>query len=355
MPFRPKNTRFWHYDFQVGGRRFHGSCGTEDFETAKAVEAEARVRAKSAPAARGIYTISEAIGTYWSDICQHQSSARTALSQGKAVVDGMGARTNLTDLTDAAVMRFVARQRATLSAATINRRLDLLNRAMRHMARVHKAALPDIDLKSYRQPEAQERVRELTAAEQDALFTQLRADMLPLVKLALLTGQRLAELCGLKWSDVDLDAGLVLFRVKGGKTRRLPVSRELRAFLSALPRADQLPDRHYVLTYESQRHKDRRRIRFTPSGGGLMADFRAALAKAGIDDFRFHDLRHTFASRMLRQTGNLKLVSRLLGHSTIETTTRYAHVMDDDLRDALDAHPVLTVSRRNPRSRRKST
>ena len=80
---------------------------------------------------------------------------------------------------------------------------------------------------------------------------------------------------------------------------------------------------------------------------------RKALADAGIPDFRFHDLRHTFATRLLRKTGNLKLVSRLLGHTTVETTTRYAHVLDGDLQSAMDDFSPLgkTESRRKSRSR----
>ena len=76
MPFRPKNSRYWHYDFQIRGCRFHGSCDTEDFEQAKAVEAQARVNAKTlAKAPAGIFTLSEAIGTYFNDVCQYQPSA----------------------------------------------------------------------------------------------------------------------------------------------------------------------------------------------------------------------------------------------------------------------------------------
>ena len=53
MPFKPKNSRFYHYDFQIRGRRFHGSCGTEDHEEAKSVEANARVAAKAQQVEKG--------------------------------------------------------------------------------------------------------------------------------------------------------------------------------------------------------------------------------------------------------------------------------------------------------------
>ena len=58
--------------------------------------------------------------------------------------------------------------------------------------------------------------------------------------------------------------------------------------------------------------------------------------KAGVTGFRFHDFRHNLATKVLRETGNLKLVQRLLNHSDIATTTRYAHVLDGEVADALE-------------------
>jgi site-specific recombinase XerD len=58
---------------------------------------------------------------------------------------------------------------------------------------------------------------------------------------------------------------------------------------------------------------------------------------AGVSDFRFHDFRHDFATKLLRETRNLKLVQKALNHADIKTTTKYAHVVDDDLVAGLDA------------------
>jgi integrase len=344
MPFRPKNSRFWHYDFQIRGRRFHGSCGTEDFETAKAVEAQARVDAKQAATApANVFTLSEAIGTYYADVCQYQPSARTANSHGKNLLALLDPRIRLPDLTMAMLQAYVSKRRATVANGTVNRDLQFLGRAIRHMVKVHRADMADLDMTKLQTKEAEERVRELTPTEQTALLECLRPDLHPLVLFALMTGGRLSELCALQWPAVDLDAGVIRFRQKGGTTRRFPINNELRAFLSSLPRADSLPDSRYVLTYLS--HKDQTkdvkpRRKITPSGG-IMATIKAAMTDAGIEDFRFHDLRHTFATRLLRLTGNLKLVSRLLGHTQIETTMRYAHVLDDDMREGLDRYAVL--------------
>ena len=68
---------------------------------------------------------------------------------------------------------------------------------------------------------------------------------------------------------------------------------------------------------------------------------------AGITDFRFHDFRHDLATKLLRDTGNLKLVQKVLNHADIKTTARYAHVLDEDVAVALDR---VQKSRRKSRS-----
>jgi site-specific recombinase XerD len=70
---------------------------------------------------------------------------------------------------------------------------------------------------------------------------------------------------------------------------------------------------------------------------------------AKVTDFRFHDYRHDFATKLLRETRNLKLVQKALNHANIKTTAKYAHVVDDEVAAGIDA---MQKSRR--RSRRKS-
>lgn len=342
MPFRPKNSRFWHYDFQIRGRRFHGSCGTEDFEEAKAIEAQARVDAKSENSTAkqpGIFTVSEAIGTYYADVCQHQSSARTSMSQGKAVLEVLAPGKSLDTLTKADIVRLTARLREDRENGTVNRILQFFGRAVRHMADNYQASVPPLDFKDQKLKEPKERIRELSFDEQARMFGKLRTDLHPFVKFALMTGARKATICGLRWPDIDLDNARIRFRVKGEGIMFFPINAEMRAFLTSLPRSDVASERPFVFTYVDQLRK--KRLRIHAEGGGIATDFREAVSAAEIEDFRFHDLRHTFATRLLRKTGNLKLVSRLLGHADIETTMRYAHVLDADLHDAMADFSVL--------------
>lgn len=360
MPHRPKASRFWHYDFQIRGRRFHGSCETEDFEEAKAVEAAARVAAKNAPAASGSYILSEALGTYYTDICMHQPSAATTMSHFSAIIRSIKGDTRIDQLRNSDLSRFRTQRRKDVSNATINRTLQSLRRALSHMEKTHGAKIPDLDFSAVRLPEPKERVRCLTLDEQDRLFEHLRPDFIPLVKFALMTGARQASICNLRWSDIDHRGSRMTFKMKTdssveSKSMSFPMSREIKALLSALPRSDDPEHARYVFTFEVQNRKTKPRRRILQNSTAF-EHFRDATRTAFIDDFHFHDLRHTFATRMLRKTQNIKLVSRLLGHSEIDTTSRYAHVLDDDLVNALDDFSALQDedSRRISRSDSKT-
>src|SRR5262249_20270381 len=94
----------------------------------------------------------------------------------------------------------------------------------------------------------------------------------------------------------------------------------------------------HVFTYVAQRSRDGRlqgeRRPLTYSG--VKTAWRRLRKRSGVTGFRFHDFRHDLGTKLLRKTGNLKLVQRALNHSDLQTTTRYAHVLDDEVAEALE-------------------
>lgn len=140
-------------------------------------------------------------------------------------------------------------------------------------------------------------------------------------RLLILTGCRLREIQTLQWSFIT-DSGMELPDTKTG-ARRIPLPQAARAVLSALPR---LPDNPYVIAgavpghYVTDLQKPWRRIR----------------ARAGLPNVRIHDLRHTYASNAVSSGMPIQMVGRLLGHSQIQTTMRYAHLADDPVRRAAE-------------------
>ena len=353
MPFRKKGSPFWHYDFQIGGCRFSGSTKKTTFREAKAVEDAAKVAARSGAPTPASYTVSQALGTYYSDVSQHQSSAATTRSQAKVILSHIDPATRLSDLTQADLVTLYARMRSTAANSTCNRRMQTLSRAIKYMVKNHGAGIGDMDFKSIEAPEPAEVIRELSLSEQERLFERLRPDLLPFVKFALMTGARRETIECLKWPDVDFDNMTIRFWVKGDRPQPFPMSNQLRAFLSSLPRSTVLSERGFVFTLVYQGWRDRKKQgnRQRVHRSTFDAEWRKALVAAEIEGFRVHDLRHTFATRMLRETQNLKLVSRLLGHKSLETTMRYAHVLDDDLRRALDNFDLLDVAESRKKSR----
>jgi integrase len=135
-----------------------------------------------------------------------------------------------------------------------------------------------------------------------------------IVLIALTTGMRIAEIFGLKWLDLLYGEGLIAVRakLKGGKIRYVPMPPELAAELRRYP-AVLGEDR--VFPPKRGAKGERQRVE---------GSFETVLEMAGIEDFRFHDLRHTFASWYMMNGGDLYELAKILGHANIKMTERYA-------------------------------
>jgi integrase len=151
----------------------------------------------------------------------------------------------------------------------------------------------------------------------------------PLVLLALNTGLRRGELLGLTWGCVDLVAKLLTVTAataKSGHTRRVPLNEEALTLLTAWR------DRHAEPEVTA--------LVFPGLGGKRMTRidtaWEALTTSAGLHDFRLHDCRHHFASRLVQAGVDLYTVKELLGHSEIAMTERYSHLAPDTLRAAVD-------------------
>jgi integrase len=163
-------------------------------------------------------------------------------------------------------------------------------------------------------PENNRRLRYLSKEESKALVEACKPHLRPIVVTALNTGMRKEEILSLEWEKhVDLKHGFILLdTTKNGERREVPINQTLRKTLQSLLRHINSP---YVFT-------DKRGRRFD----NVVRSFKSACKKAGIKDFRFHDLRHTFASHLVMAGVDLTTVRELLGHKTLTMTLRYAHL-----------------------------
>jgi integrase len=168
------------------------------------------------------------------------------------------------------------------------------------------------------------RLRYLSKEECQALVRECASHLKPIVIIALNTGMRRGEILSPKWDNVDLKHGSVLLdRTKNGERREIPINATLRATLEALPRRIDGGD---VFVNPVTGH----------TYGDIKTGFNRACKKAGVKDFHFHDLRHTFASHLVMAGVDITTVKELLGHKTLTMTLRYAHLAPSHMVKAVD-------------------
>ena len=154
-----------------------------------------------------------------------------------------------------------------------------------------------------------ERVRYLSPEELRRLLSACPSHFRPLVEFAVLTGLRASEILTLKWENVDIEGEYVEIAAKNTKTRetkRIPLHPKAVEILMGRP--------------------------YSVEGQGYKDIFKRACRRAGIEDFRFHDLRHTFASYLVMAGVDFYTIQELMRHSSPRMTKRYAHLSPEHMK-----------------------
>ncbi len=200
--------------------------------------------------------------------------------------------------------------------ATVNRHLEVLKHAFRkayEWEMVHE----DIFRKVARVrlvPANNCRLRYLSKEEGQCLTEACDPHLKPIVQIALNTGMRKGEILGLEWEKhIDLRHGFILLDVtKNGERREIPMNTAVKEVLRSLVRRIDSP--YVFVDAEGRRFQN------------VQRSFVSACRRSGIKDFRFHDIRHTFASQLVMEGIDITTVKELLGHKTLTMTLRYAHL-----------------------------
>jgi len=167
------------------------------------------------------------------------------------------------------------------------------------------------------------RVRFLSDGEEARLRAEIRAhhpEREPDLDLALHTGMRWSEQYGLRWQDVDLTLGILTIpRSKHGESRHVPINSVARSAMLLLMKRQDASG----LVCQPVQRKDR-------------DWFPSVVEQVNISDFRWHDLRHTFASRLVMAGVDIRTVQELMGHKTIAMTVRYSHLAPGHQQEAVE-------------------
>ena len=169
------------------------------------------------------------------------------------------------------------------------------------------------------------RERILTEIEEDRLLDASSEHLRPILVVALNTGMRRGEILNLKWEQIDLEAKEIRVKsTKSGKSRVVDVNSLLVDELEKLKKESR-GSQHIFLNPRTGKPY-----------GKLQTSFDGACRRAGIKGLRFHDLRHTFASRLVERGVDLIRVKDLLGHSSVKVTERYTHANREERKKAVE-------------------
>ena len=329
---RPTGGQSWVLLLDVGGRTKRVSLGPVATKSVVEARREAlghHADPQSERAARPVVPLfRDFVAGPWKEahFDRYKPSGRESVSEylTRQLLPAFGSKP-LDRITPARVRHWFDRYSRTAPGGA-NRAFDILRQIMNFAAACgHVGTNPTAGIQRNRRPALTRFLsREEIARLHEVLDAQTRScDRQPadIVRLLLLTGCRRGEIIGLRWSEVQNDM-LALADSKTGP-RTVPLGSRARALLDRQPRTGS----RYV--FPSPLDPAR------PRGPDLRMWYRVR-REAGIEDVRLHDLRHTMASHAVMSGVPVPVVSRLLGHSNVQMTLRYAHLVDRDIEAAAE-------------------
>lgn len=245
----------------------------------------------------------------------------------------------LSSISSASIEDYISfRRNEKVSNATINRELACMKRMYSLAIKWGDAKYnPVLDVALLEEPPG--RTRYLKLEEVQRLIKASNKSLKPIIIMALNTGMRLQEILSLKWDRVHLENTIEPFveldETKNNKKRFIPLNDDLVQILQSIR------NNHPEYVFVGMHGHPLKSIKTV---------FATALKKAEISDFRFHDLRHTFASHFVMNGGDLLTLKEILGHSSLQMVMRYAHLASAHKRKLLnnlngqlsDCHPIAT-------------
>lgn len=323
--FKRPGSPYFQCEFVFRGRRIVRSTRTKTRREAQAFERRLRDQvareAKDQPITPAL-TLDQACGKYW---LQHGHRLRWAPEVERhlrLICQHIDRDLPLAQLGPRHVTLLVeARQAQGAGPAGVNRTLAVLQGVHRRASRKWEEPVRAIAWADFKLREPKERVRWITPEEAQRLLAELPAHIASIVRFILLTGLRRNEAFQLTWDRVHFERMEVVVIAKGGHKHAIALSPEAVTVLHEVPRQG----RYVFDTTNWRRH------------------FTAGLKAAGIADFTWHDLRHTFATWMGEHAA-IEVVSRQLGHSSLGVTMKYRHVNQGEVRAALQRLPALGTS-----------
>lgn|SRR5574340_804440 len=326
-----KRGKYWCMRFMYQGRQVRRSTGTTDRRLAEAIMGKVRAQLVEGRFFETLEektrTFDELMDRYLAEHAAKKSDPRHYRGYVNSLKTFFGGLT-LAEITPKLIVDYKNRRYAAgLKPASINRELATLKKAFNLAVKEWEWCRENPVARVSMERENNQRDRWLSHEEEAQLLAGCAPWLHDLVTVALHTGMRMGEILALTWSTVDFNRRTVtVLRSKNGERRTIPVNDTA---LSVLRRKSRIRSLTTDLVFYSKA--------FTViEPGHLRRSFRLAMKKAKIEDFHFHDLRHTFATRLVQAGVDLYKVQRLLGHKSPTMTQRYAHHYPESLREGVE-------------------
>jgi integrase len=318
--FKREGERFYRTRFTINGVRIDRSTKEVNKHAAQRFEDKLRAEMKEQLiyGAKPKHTWTEA-EERWLKEMKHKRTLNTDKSHFKYINTQPFSKLKVEDITRQDIENLITTRESTnVSPATLNRTLALikaiLNRAYKHWGWLEK--VPFVSMRK----EDNKRIKWLTRDQADLLLSYLPKHLRLMVEFTLATGLRASNVSKLKWKDVYGNTLLIAAEnFKSGKNFGIPLND------TAMKILEECKGNHptYVFVYNNK-----------PVLQPNTKAFRKALQKASIKDFRWHDLRHTWASWHVHSGTSLQELQALGGWSDFKMVLRYAHLCPDQLQKA---------------------
>ena len=222
----------------------------------------------------------------------------------------------LTEITVLLIEEYKQLRLKTVKAPSINREISVLKHSF---SQAIKWGLTEVNpTKGISMLRETPRTRYLSFQEEETLLKEAPSWLGEIILFALHSGMRMGEILNLTWSDIDLTQKTILVRQSKNNTPR------------------SIPMNKVIVSLISSREKGNEGKLFPINKSTLSKAFHLLCQELGIKDFRFHDLRHSFSTRLSQSGCNVFQIMALMGHRSVSMTSRYAHHNVDSLRSVVN-------------------
>lgn len=346
-------TGAYHFDFTIRGKRFKGSTGTGDKKLAAAHAAQRYTAAYEDRSLDMAPTTSSTLQAACTRFCAERPPTDsyvqvTQKGHFRAICRWMGGDTKTADITDEWMARLVVklRENGRQGPATINRHVTTLHVMCERARSVWRERVGAWTPAKHRQREPGGREAFITPEQANKLLEHACAHLKAIIRFDCLTGLRKGNLLGITWEEILPDLSQARLRQKGDRPLIVDLSAEAQAVLRSV-QPDPANREGPVWTFGNPVIDCRCSACMSPAKRGqpiisVRMAFVTAAKRAGLRNlpqgrFTMHGMRHSFASWVLAETGDMKVTQEAMGHANIRTTARYAHLLPGARRRAVDA------------------